>query len=371
MTDQEYMEMAIELAKKGMGWTNPNPMVGAVVVKDGRIIGTGYHQKFGGPHAERNAIAACRESAAGAALYVTLEPCCHTGKTPPCTEAILEAGIAKVFVGSKDPNPNVCGKGIRQLKQAGVEVIEDFLKEECDALNPVFFHWIQTGLPYLVCKYAMSADGKIAAWTGESQWISNEASRGHVHQIRGRYRAILAGIQTVLQDDPLLTCRHDGLPSPVRVICDSHLRIPEDSQLVNSAREFDLIVACIQADPAKKRRLEQKGVQVWNLPKKDHRVDLKELMIRLGASGIDSVLAEGGAEIHASLLQTGLVQKCLVYIGGKILGGRQAKSPVGGKGACCPDLGVQLKMPKVHRFENDILLEYELEAWRKETCLQG
>ena len=211
MTDQEYMFRAIQLAKKGEGWTNPNPMVGAVIVKDGRIIGEGYHKKCGELHAERNAIASLIESAEGATIYVTLEPCCHYGKTPPCTEAIIEQKIKKVVIGSRDPNPKVAGKGAQILRESGITVVQDFMREECDRLNPVFFHYITTKTPYVVMKYAMTLDGKIAAYTGKSRWITGSEARHHVQTQRARYTGIMVGVGTVIADDPLLTCR---LPSP-------------------------------------------------------------------------------------------------------------------------------------------------------------
>ena len=253
--EEKYMRRAIELAGRGEGRTSPNPLVGAVIVKDGRIVGEGYHEVWGGPHAERNALAAVRdvregrtrEEAAGllsgAVMYVTLEPCCHTGKTPPCTEAILEAGIGKVVIGSRDPNPRVAGRGAEILKKAGITVVQDFLREECDQLNPVFFHFITAETPYVALKYAMTADGKIAASSGQSKWITGEEARADVQRLRNKYSAIMAGIGTVLRDDPLLTCRMEGGRNPVRIICDSRLRIPEDSRICRTAGEIPTIVA--------------------------------------------------------------------------------------------------------------------------------
>ena len=247
VTDQEYMLRAIQLAKKGEGWTNPNPMVGAVIVKDGQIIGEGYHKKYGELHAERNAIASLTESAEGAVLYVTLEPCCHHGKTPPCTEAILEQKIQKVVIGSRDPNPKVAGKGVQMLREAGVTVVEDFMREECDQLNPVFFHYITTKTPYVVMKYAMTLDGKIATKTGASKWITGEVARKRVQYSRKIYSGIMVGIGTVLADDPMLTCRLENAKNPVRIICDSSLRIPLDSNIVKTAKEVPTIIACTVA----------------------------------------------------------------------------------------------------------------------------
>ncbi|MBQ7620624.1 MAG: bifunctional diaminohydroxyphosphoribosylaminopyrimidine deaminase/5-amino-6-(5-phosphoribosylamino)uracil reductase RibD, partial [Treponema sp.] len=245
------MRAAIELAKKGEGWTNPNPLVGAVIVKENQIIGQGYHHKYGDLHAERDALRDCRERGndpSGAQIFVTLEPCCHTGKQPPCVEAIVEAGIKKVVVGSRDPNPLVSGKGAAFLRERGVEVEEDFLRSECDALNFIFFHYITRKTPYVALKYAMTADGKIATATGKSKWISSQESRDFVHQLRNKYSCIMAGIGTVLADDPLLTCRIPGGRNPTRIICDSSLRLPLDSQLVQTARDVPTIVACAEQD---------------------------------------------------------------------------------------------------------------------------
>ena len=267
MNDKEYMRLALQLAKKGCGWTSPNPMVGAVVVKEGRIIGQGWHQRYGQAHAERNALASCTEDPQGATLYVTLEPCCHYGKTPPCTEAIIEEKIARVVVGSDDPNPLVSGKGFKLLREKGIEVIPHFLKEECDAMNHVFFHYISTGTPYVAMKYAMTMDGKIACYTGDSKWVTGEESRAHVQTLRNHYKGIMAGIGTVLADDPMLSCRIEGGRDPVRIIADSHLRIPMDSQLVRTAKQQPLIVACLpDADETKAVQLEEKGVEVLRIP---------------------------------------------------------------------------------------------------------
>ncbi len=264
MTDTEYMRHAIELARRAAGHTNPNPMVGAVIVKDGRIIGEGYHRRIGELHAERNALVGCTESAEGAIIYVTLEPCCHYGKTPPCTEAILEHKLAKVVIGSRDPNPKVAGKGAAMLRAAGVEVVEDFLREECDALNPVFFQYIREKQPYVAMKYAMTADGKIAADSGDSKWITGEAARAHVQELRNYYKGIMVGIGTVLADDPSLTCRMPQPVSddygeernasgyygrnPVRIVCDSHLQIPLESKLCNTVDQAPVIVACLKEE---------------------------------------------------------------------------------------------------------------------------
>lgn len=361
MNDAEYMRQALALAQKGCGWTSPNPMVGAVIVKDGRVIGEGYHEKCGQAHAERNALAHCAESPRGATMYVTLEPCCHTGRQPPCVDAILESGIARVVVGSLDPNPKVAGKGIRILREHGVTVDTGVLEAECLALNTVFFHYIQTGLPYVVLKYAMTLDGKIATRTGASKWITGEQARNRVHADRHRYRAILVGVGTVLADDPQLTCRIEGGRDPIRVVCDTHLRTPLSAQVVRTARETPTILATCCDDAARRAAYEAAGCQVLVLPAQDGKVSLPALMERLGQMEIDSVLLEGGASMHGAALESGIVSRVQAYIAPKLFGGTDAPSPVGGLGAALPAEAVHLKNPTVTPLGDDILIEGEVE----------
>ena len=354
------------MAEKGRGWVNPNPMVGAVIVKDGKIIGEGYHARCGGLHAERNAIASLTESAQGAHLYVTLEPCCHYGRTPPCTQAILEQKIGKVIIGSRDPNPEVAGKGVQILRQAGIAVEEDFMKEECDRLNPVFFHYIVNRTPYVVMKYAMTADGKIATKTGASRWITGEAAREFVQKMRHEYMGIMAGIGTVLADDPMLNVRVEGKKSPARIICDSSLRIPINSKICQTAREYKTIVACgVEKAYAGEKidKMEQLGIQVVSLPDGNRKVDLKKLMDYLGGQGIDSILLEGGAELNDSALRAGIVKEVKVFMAPKIFGGAGAKSPVAGIGAETPGQAVVLKLEKISPIGEDVLMEYRVEDW--------
>ena len=360
MNDQEYMRRAIELAQQGAGWTSPNPMVGAVIVKEGRVIGEGWHKKCGDLHAERNAFTALTEPAQGATLYVTLEPCCHHGRTPPCTEAIIENGISRVVIGSRDPNPLVSGKGAVLLREHGIIVEDDFLREECDALNPVFFHYITTGRPYVVMKYAMTLDGKIATRTGASQWITGEMARQHVHQLRGRYSAIMAGIGTVLADDPLLNCRIDGGHQPVRIIVDSHLRIPMESQLVQTAKDHRTVLVCSDTVPEKEHVLHNFGVEVLRIPGQDGRVDLRALMEYLGREQIDSVLIEGGGQIHEAALRAGIVNHVCAYVAPKLFGGDRAKTPVEGVGVSLPSEGATLNNLQISRLGEDLLLEYDV-----------
>lgn len=368
MAEEQFMKRAIELAKQGAGWTAPNPLVGAVVVKNGRVIGEGYHRKYGELHAERNALAACTEDPAGATLYVTLEPCCHYGKTPPCTEIIIEKKIAKVVIGSRDPNPKVAGKGARILREHGIEVVEDYMREACDALNPVFFHYITTKTPYVVLKFAMTLDGKIATRTGASKWITGEAARNHVHQLRGRYAGILAGIGTVLADDPMLNCRIDGAHQPLRIILDSHLRIPMGSRLVRSAKEYPLLIVCNESirdreeGASRIQKLEEAGAKVWTLPEKNGHPDLNVLMQRLGEEKIDSVLIEGGGTVNEAALKAHIVHHVYAYIAPKIFGGEDAKTPVEGSGIRLPQECAKLRLAKITVLLNDMLLEYDVEG---------
>ena len=360
MTDSEYMRLALQLAEQGCGYVSPNPMVGAVLVKDGRIIGQGYHERYGSLHAERNALASCTESPEGATLYVTLEPCCHFGKTPPCTEAILQSRIRKVVVGSHDPNPLVAGKGIEQLRKLGVEVVEGVLKEECDKLNKVFFHFIQTGTPYVVLKYAMTMDGKTAAYTGASQWITGEAARRRVHQDRHRYRAVMTGIGTVLADDPLLTCRIEGGRNPLRILCDTHLRTPLTSQIVTTAKEVPTIIATCCTDFKRQEPYCRAGCRILMIPEKDGHLDLSQLMTRLGEEKIDSILLEGGGILNWSALQSGIVSKVQAYIAPKLFGGTNGKTPVAGMGVPSPKDAFFLTNSTVAYVGEDILIESEV-----------
>lgn len=360
MDDQEYMRLALELAKKGCGRVSPNPMVGAVIVKDGRIIGQGYHQKYGELHAERNALAACTEFPTGATMYVTLEPCCHYGKQPPCVEAVIEAGISRVVVGSGDPNPLVAGKGIRILREHGIDVTEHVLTEECEKLNEVFFHFIRTKHPFVVMKYAMTLDGKIAAYTGESKWITGEEARKHVHEQRNKYSAIMVGLGTVLADDPLLTCRVKGGRNPIRVICDTRLRTPLDFQIVKTAKKVPTVLATCCADEQKHTVYQSKGCRILTVSEQNGHVNLQELMNLLGQENIDSILLEGGGTLNWSALDSGIVQKIQAYIAPKLFGGAEAKAPIGGIGYPSPSDAVYLKNSTITKLGEDFLIESEV-----------
>lgn len=358
---EEYMRRALELARKGEGHTSPNPMVGCVVVKDGRIISEGYHEKYGEFHAERNALTRCTEDTAGADLYVTLEPCCHQGKTPPCTDIIIEKKIARVFVGSMDSNPLVAGKGVQILREHGIYVETGILEEECLKLNEVFYHYITTKTPFVVMKYAMTLDGKIACATGDSKWVTGEIARTQVHRMRGRYRGIMVGIGTVLADDPMLNCRVEGGVDPVRIICDSNLHIPLESQIVKTASEIETIVACSQESleaerkQEKIRKLKDAGIQLIGT-EGAHGVNLVELMKKLGEQNIDSILLEGGGTLNASALEDGIVNKVYAYIAGKLIGGMDARSPVEGMGIDRMADAITLKDMEIERLGDDFCI---------------
>lgn len=365
MNAEEYMQLAIEKAKSAKGYTNPNPMVGAVIVKDDRIISIDCHRKYGEYHAERNAILNSREDVNGATMYVTLEPCCHQGKTPPCTDIIIESGIKKVYVGSLDPNPLVAGKGIQILRDHGIEVETGILEEECFKLNTVFFHYITTKMPYVILKYAMTADGKIATYTGKSRWITGEAARKRVHETRRECMGIMVGSQTVIKDNPSLTCRIEGGKNPIRIICDTSLRIPLASEVVQTAGEVRTILATNCQDTDKLRQYEQAGCEVLFVGRKDGHLDLKELMTKLGERKIDSILLEGGGTLAESALKEGIVDKVETYIAPKIFGGKDAKTPVEGVGVAAPNQAYRLVRPTISMLGEDLLIE-----WEVDKCLQ-
>lgn len=360
MKDCDYMKLALQLAEKGCGWVPPNPMVGSVIVKNGEIIGHGWHKKYGGLHAERNALDSCKESPKDATMYVTLEPCCHYGKQPPCVEAILDAGIKKVVVGSCDPNPLVSGKGIQFLREHGVEVKENILKDDCDKLNEVFFHYISTKRPFVVMKYAMTMDGKIAAYTGASKWITGEIARNHVQKQRHRYSAIMVGVGTILADNPLLSCRIVDGKNPIRIICDTNLRTPITAQVVQTAKQIPTIFAVCHADKEKLSAFEKAGCHILHFGEKNGHVDLQQLMNALGQKEIDSILLEGGGTLNWAALQSGIVKKVQAYIAPKLFGGQTAKTPVEGIGISFPSEAFPLKNSIITKLGEDFLIESEV-----------
>ena len=356
--DEKYMRMAIELAEKGRGRTSPNPLVGAVVVKDGRIIGQGYHEKYGEFHAERNALLHCSEDPTGATIYATLEPCKHYGRTPPCTEIILESGIKRVVIGAMDSNAKA-GGGAEILKSHGLEVTTGVLEKECREQNRIFFHFIETGMPYVVMKYAMTLDGKISAHTGDSRWVTGEAARQHVHHIRDKLSAIMVGIGTVLADDPMLTCRIPGGRNPIRVVADTHLRIPLSGNIVRTAKDVPTIILTSCSDADKTKALQDAGCSVELCKTRDGHIDFTDAMHRLADLKIDSVLLEGGGKLNFSALESGAVNAVMAFISPKLIGGAGA-SPVSGKGISLMRDAVQLKNTRLTQLGGDILLEGEV-----------
>ena len=356
-----FMQHALDLARRAKGRTSPNPLVGAVIVKDGKVIGEGYHQKAGTPHAEVHALNATGEDAKGATLYTNLEPCCHWGRTPPCTEAVIRAGIAQVYVADIDPNPSVAGKGVQQLKNAGINVHVGLCRQEASDLNEVHRKYIQTGKPFVILKTAMSLDGKIATASGESQWITSEASRQRGHEVRDTVDAILVGRGTVANDNPALTTRlqdREG-QDPIRIVLDSHGRTPPAARIFNTESDADVIVAVTPEAPSENvDALEKVGAEVLTLPAMHSKVCFKSLMEILGKREITSVLIEGGSEINASAFAAGIVDKVMCFVAPKLIGGQNAPGPIGGAGIRSLTEVVNLQRISVTPMpEHDLLIE--------------
>ncbi len=356
----EFMKRALELARGGWGKTNPNPLVGAVIVKDGQIVAEGFHEVLGCSHAEAAAFNNAKSDVKGGTMYVNLEPCSHFGRTPPCANKIIENGIKRVVIGMVDPNPRVSGRGIDILRNAGVEVTVGVMEEESKELNGIFINYITRKKPFVIMKTAMTLDGKIAAYSGDSKWITCESSRRHVHTIRDRVAAVMVGINTVLRDNPFLTTRlDDGKGNDaVRVVVDSKGLLPLECNLINVDSQKGVILATTPSiDSEKEKQLEDKGVKIIKAGDSDGKVDLNKLMDELYKLEIDSVLLEGGGGLNASALKYGIVDKVMFFIAPKIIGGKNALTPVEGEGAEFIKSGVDLKNIKIERFEDDILIE--------------
>ncbi len=350
----------MSLAKRGAGWVNPNPVVGAVIVKEGRIIGEGFHKYFGGPHAEVNAINAAKEPVAGSTMYVTLEPCAHEGKTPPCANLIAANKISRVVVGMTDPNPLVNGKGIDYLKSQGIIVESGMMEEQIVRMNDIFNKFIRTRLPYVVIKSAMTLDGKIATVTNASRWITGETSRRMVHRLRHQLSAVMIGVDTVLFDDPLLNIRLKGnWKNPLKIIADTHGRIPIDANVLKNDPQLTIIATTDLTAKEKLKTLERMGCQVLVCPVKNGKVDLCSLMRLLGTMDIDSVMIEGGSTLAFSALQEGIVDKVISFIAPKILGGTNAPTAVGGKGIEKMEDSLNLRNMRTTKMGDDIMVE----AW--------
>jgi len=361
--DEKYMAMALDLAEKGRGLTSPNPMVGAVVVKGGRVVGQGWHKKAGTSHAEVIALDAAGKDAEGASLYVNLEPCCHTDKlTPPCTDALIKARIRRVVVGMPDPNPKVSGKGVHALREAGIEVETGVLCERSERLNEAFAKHITTGMPFVTLKVAQTLDGKIATSTGESKWITGPEARRLGHFFRNQSDAIIVGIGTVLRDDPSLTTRIDGIEDthdPHRIILDSHLRIPLDARVLHVDSAANTYVATtVSASTHKMKEIKAgKGELLIVDTDTEGRVNLSLLLEELARMGMTSVLIEGGARVNAEALRSGVVDKVVFFIAPKLLGGDDARGAIGGKSPDSLDAAVILRDVRTQRVGVDILVE--------------
>lgn len=354
------MRLALELAAKARGRTSPNPMVGAVIVKDGEIVGQGYHHKAGTPHAEVHALRQAGEKARGAVLYVTLEPCSHFGRTPPCSEAVIASGISEAFVAMKDPNPLVAGRGIKRMTEAGIQVHAGLLEKEAGRLNEIFIKYITTRKPFVLLKTAMTVDGRIATEEGHARWVTGSAAREQVHRLRNWYDAILVGINTVLADNPSLNCRlPEGGRDPVRIILDSQGRTPGDARILNLESEAPTFIVVTDKAPVERiKDLSSGEAKIIRASVDMHgRVDLRELLTKMGEMEITSILVEGGAEVAASFLDAGLVDKVLTFIAPKIIGGRQAPGPVGGRGKALMDQAVRLIDTEWGKIGEDFYIE--------------
>jgi diaminohydroxyphosphoribosylaminopyrimidine deaminase/5-amino-6-(5-phosphoribosylamino)uracil reductase len=358
------MRQALAMAAKAAGRTSPNPMVGALVVRDGVVVGEGCHLCAGTPHAEVHALAAAGEAARGATVYVTLEPCCHFGRTGPCADALIAAGVKRVVAAMTDPNPKVCGQGLERLRAAGVEVVEGVLAAEAARLNEAFIKWVSTGMPFGIMKTAMTLDGKIATRTGKSQWITGPAARERVHRLRDACDAILVGVGTVLADDPELTARlpEGGGRNPLRIVADSAARTPLTAKLVRDGKAPTLIAATEAAPAEKVKALQAAGAEVLILPNGPTGIDLRALWRTLGERKLTSVLVEGGAAVNAAALAANVVDKVCAFVAPKVFGGAAAPGPVGGMGADEVAEAAALEDMDAEQVDGDILITAYLAA---------
>lgn len=364
--DRKYMARALQLALRGAGHTRPNPMIGAVLVKDGRIIGEGWHKQYGGPHAEVNAFASATEDPEGATLYVSLEPCSHYGKTPPCADLIIRKKVARVVAALEDPNPLVSGRGFRKLRANGIRVTVGVLAEEARHINDVFLTYATRKRPFVLYKAAMSLDGKIACHTGASQWISSEKSREEVQRLRGILSGIMVGAGTVIADNPRLTCRMEEYENPARIIVDGTLRVPLESRIFHEPGR-NIILTTSEASLEKKKALENLGVELIEADSEEPgKVDLKSAMLALGIKGIDGILLEGGPTLAASALEAGIIDAVRFYIAQKIIGGREAPSPFAGTGAAHMNEVVPLTDAVYGTSGDDLWIQAYIQREKKE-----
>lgn len=355
--DSWHMARALELARRGEGSVEPNPMVGCVVAHGAEVIGEGWHRRFGGPHAEVEALRVAGERALGATLFVTLEPCCHQGKTPPCTDAVLAAGVGRVVIAQRDPFPAVAGGGIAQLQSAGLEVVVGVREEEARELNAPYLKLLSAGRPWIIAKWAMTLDGKIATRGGDSHWISNDESRRFVHELRGRVDAILVGRGTVQRDDPLLTARPPGVRVATRIVLDRHASLSSTSKLIQTLHEAPLMVATgPEAAPADCERLRSAGCEVLTIDAPDRTEQLHELLAELGRRRLTNLLVEGGGEVLGAFFDAHLMDEVLAFVAPKLLGGAEARTPIAGHGRNLMSEAIQLANPRWQDLGGDLLL---------------
>ena len=373
--NEKYMQMAIELAKKGAGGVNPNPMVGAVVVKNGKVIGRGYHEFFGGPHAEVYALEEAGKEAEGATIYVTLEPCSHYGKTPPCAKKIIDMGIKKCFIGSSDPNPKVAGRGVAMLKEAGIEVVENVLKEECDEINQVFFKYIKSKIPYLFVKCGITLDGKIALSNGISKWITNSIAREKVQYYRNKFMGIMVGINTVLTDNPSLTARIENGVNPFRIIVDPHLKINEDCKVVKNNEDEKTVIITSQKNlfdenaenteiqMKQKRLVEENKVKFIFID--GEKFPFRKMLEEIGKAGIDSVLLEGGETLISLAFEENVIDGGEIFIANKILGDSGAKPFISGFAREKMDEAIQLTNVRNNIYGENVGMEFYFKKYNE------
>jgi diaminohydroxyphosphoribosylaminopyrimidine deaminase/5-amino-6-(5-phosphoribosylamino)uracil reductase len=357
--DERWMRRALRLAERARGYTSPNPLVGAVLVRDGQVVGEGYHHRAGEPHAEILALRAAGEAARGATLYLTLEPCSHHGRTPPCSPAVIAAGIARLVVAMADPNPKVSGRGIAQVRAADIPVQVGLLADTARRQNEAYLKWVTRGVPFVIWKSAMTLDGKIATRTGDSRWITGERARAYVHRLRAENDAIMVGIGTVRADDPLLTARLPGRRprQPLRVIVDARAELPRDCRILRTLDQAPALVAATERAPdANRAALTQAGAELLLLPEMEGRVDLAALMRELARRKVTSLLLEGGAEVTAAMLDAGLVDRAFLFVAPRIVGGRTAPGPVGGPGIASMADAHLLRDVTVRRFGEDVAI---------------
>lgn len=368
--DEKFMRLALDLAQKVKGKVSPDPAVGSVIVKNNRIISTGFHDKFASPHAEEYAIKKAGKRAKNATLYINLEPCCHFGNNPPCTDNIIHAGIKRVVCAMHDPNPLVCTKGFEELKKAGIKVEVGLLKKEAEKLNEFFIKHITTAKPFIILKYAMTLDGKIATQKGESKWISNSKSREYVHKLRSIVDAVMVGIGTVIKDDPCLTVRgiKNNAKNPKRIILDTHLKISLNSNVLKDGASNTIIATSRSADEKKIKTLKDMGVSILKIKAKNGSIDLRYLINKLGKMKITSIMIEGGQKLLTSAIESNIADKIICFVSPIIIGGACAPSPIAGKGVEIIDKAIKLKDVTISQFENNLMIEGYIKGEKNEAA---